>query len=58
MSKSGQRAVYLGLKNDRKEINNEIAAIEAVMKAAGPLFGTLSRSLTECQVGVSILVPR
>ena len=50
MSKSGQRAVYLGLKNDRKEVSNEIEAIEAVMKAAGPIFGALSRLLTECQI--------
>jgi hypothetical protein len=51
MSKGEQREVYLGLKNRKKEIMNEIAAIDVNLKAAGVLFASLSMSLTECQAG-------
>ena len=50
MSKGEQVNVYLGLKTRRTEIRNEIAAIEVIVKAAGPSFGTLSRSLADCAV--------
>jgi len=49
MSKGEQHTIYLGLKDQRKNILNEIAALEADMKASAVLFSSLVRSLNDCQ---------
>jgi hypothetical protein len=51
MSKGEQRDIRDTLKLREKQILNEIAGIEADMKAAAPRFNSLSRSLAECHVG-------
>src|ERR1700693_519677 len=51
MSRGEQKEVRETLKLREKEILNEIAGIEGKMKAAAPRFNSLSRSLTDCQVG-------
>jgi hypothetical protein len=49
MSDVEQAAVYLRLKKEAKEIQNEIASLEADMKKAGRDFGVLAEQLKECR---------
>jgi hypothetical protein len=51
MSKSEQDERRDALRSQEKQIMREMAGIETDMKAAGPRFNSLGRSLTECQVG-------
>jgi len=57
MSERDQREVYANLKDRKKRINNEMAAIESSLKAAVPYLDALSRSLRECAIGNLDWVP-
>jgi hypothetical protein len=50
MTKQEQFEIYLGLKKDCKDIQNEIASLEAYMKKAGEHFAALAERLKGCQL--------